>query len=173
MLRRLFFALLIVPAISCSGMSKHSSFTDLTATDAQKKGLLQTRVDEFNREVYWGVLDEAATFIEPEAREGFRKIAKVRRRNEKIVDQAVDDMEIKADENIAWVDVRTRYFNKRGSYYVKERLERQTWRFHRAQGGWLFAATEEVELEPEEIENGVTSHAGGARSLLENTWSNR
>ncbi len=173
MLKRFLICLLLLPAVACSNMNKHSSFMDLTATDSQKKGLLQARVDKFNREVYWGVLDEAATYMEPEAREGFRHIAKKRRRNEKIVDQSVDDMEIKADENIAWVDVRTRYYKKRGSYYVKERLERQTWRFHRTQGGWLFAAIEEVPLDPDESSGSLTSHSGGAKSLLENTWSRR
>lgn len=172
MRRKIAAVLAVIFMSGCSQLSKHSSFSELTATDSQKRGMLEERVNKFNREVYWGVLDAAAEYMEPEARDEFRHTAKERRRSEKIVEQTIDDIEFDFDNDIAWVDVRTRYFEKRGTNYVKERLERQQWRFHRIGGGWLYAGAEEEAGGSGPGEAAAVS-PGSITQRISNTWSHR
>jgi hypothetical protein len=126
---------------------RFSSIEQLVATQTQKENLLSLRVERFNRNVYWGGLNDAAEFVAGEARQPFFQEAQRRKKEEKIVDLEVTSIEFVNDGNTAEVVVQTRYFPKKGAQYVTARQERQVWQFYRMSDGWMYHGSEPLDDE--------------------------
>ena len=124
------------------------------ATPAKKRSLLNERVAEFHRRIYWGDASAASQFVQADYRSDFyRKIKKIRR-NEHLVDIEVDDVQLDDDGNGADVDVIVRYY-KTPHYVIKTRNEIERWSFNRFAGGWVLIEHSIEELDESESAHGM------------------
>ena len=154
---------LILGGLSFAGCSSLANFDQLTATQSKKEQLLQERLDRFSKAVYWGAVDEAGLYCEPEARSRFIHTLRDRHRDERMVDIEVSDLQFEDDSSEAKVEFQMRYFANT-NYLVRKRREQQTWRYDRFNGGWYFHDSVQIEdiLSERSGSNPSLSHKAGS-----------
>jgi len=121
------------------------SYKKIGVSEGDRQRLLQERVLEFQRAVYWGRPEAALAFVDPEVRDDLWRVIRARGDREKIVDSKVEFVKFEENSYSAEVDVAVKYY--RVPYYVvQERVERQQWNFT-ISDGWRYSAMELVELD--------------------------
>lgn len=125
------------------GCSLHD-LQNVTAGESTKRELLAKNVDSYHRALYWGSLDEAATFMLPDARASVMSRARNVRDRERLVSMNVDDVQLDDEGKEATVLVTVKYF-RNGSYVVESRREKEIWDFAPLGGGWRLAESEVTE----------------------------
>lgn len=113
---------------------------EMGATESDRQQLLSDRVKDFHSALYWGAPGKAINFVAPAARSAVAPSLKSDRDSEKIVESTVRDIQFSESSKIAKIEVVTRFF--RVPYYiVKERTEREEWRFSFGDGWMLTGRT--------------------------------
>ena len=130
--------LLLLLLASCGA---NTGLSQLASTTTSRKGQLGQRLDVFSKAVYWGSAPEIAAMVTPETRQETMFEMKKKRRTQRLVDFDLQDVEYNDDATSATVEYAIRYYEQ-PTYYVRTRVERQQWVYHRLGGGWLYRDAE-------------------------------
>ncbi len=127
----------LAAALLVSGCSTLSSLDHITMGKSSREAELQLAVDHFCKAYYWGSTGELAQYVEDGAWRDFATKFNQHRKGERLVDLQVENVDFDDNSRSAQVDIKVRYF-KEPTYLVQQRVDKQTWNFHRLDGGWRF-----------------------------------
>lgn len=129
------FKLFAIVFLFSACVKNTSDLSAAFATASGRAGLLNQRVNEFNKAVYWNDEAKLARLTTLEARPKIAQKLKARRGLENLVETEVEDITFDQDLMQADVVIKTRFY-KSAHNIVQEKFEKQTWAFHRFDGGW-------------------------------------
>jgi len=121
------------------------SYKKIGVSEADRQSLLQERVLDFQRAVYWGRPEAALAFVKADVRDDLWRVIRAKGDEEKIVDSKIEYIKFEEESYAAEVDVAVKYYRV-PFYVVEERVERQQWTFTIADG-WRYSAMEILEIE--------------------------
>ena len=141
---RIFACGVICSVVLCSfvfiGCTSSKELGAMLAVGEHKSELLNESLKNFHQHLYWGDIDYALKYINPDSRAEFKRFANQIRKAEKYLDIKVEDVTFVPDTESAEVTVVVQYYSS-PVYTLNTRYEREMWDFHRYNGGWLLRET--------------------------------
>jgi len=143
-IKLLVLVLLILPG--CILVPAMDSVRRAGLTESSRQGLLPESLKKFNEAMQWGNPQEALGYVDDANQEGIALQLQDLAEQEKVVEAKIVGIDFKENAFKAIVNVTVRAY-KVPFYVVKDRKEKQTWRFS-VSDGWKMQTREVANSKP-------------------------
>ena len=137
-MRRFYICVILLAAFWSSGCAILAPIIDSAKqagiTEGDRRAGLDKEVKRFHDLLFIGDTDQAMAFFEDDARSKFMLQFKKASKNEKIVDNTVEDIQYQKESHEADVHITVKYYSNT-DYLLKERAVVEHWKFHTG-GNW-------------------------------------
>ena len=135
-----FCVLIVFNTSGCVFAPAISGIQDAGLTESGRKQRLSRDLRDFHNALFWGNLNGALPYIQPESMSELRTVLLDKKKSGRIVDSKIEFVDFSEGAWKASVDVSTRVHDK-ATNIVKEVAEFETWNFT-VQDGWKVESIE-------------------------------
>lgn len=134
--------LLVLAGLSLSACFWPHELDPIIATQGGKHRLLSVQVEKFHKSLNWGDFASASELVAPDALDSFSETTLGDAFTHRIIDIKVDKTQFsKTEDDTAYIETSIRYYRV-PAMTVETTGAKETWKFSRFSGGWLFVAAE-------------------------------
>lgn len=121
--------------------------------ESSRNDLLQERVKLWGRALYWRDVEASLAMVDPLKRTVMAPELQRRKKDEKVVDVEVENMELVDGISKAKVALRVRYYRV-PAFTVEDRVDHLQWAYAITEGGWFLNGWQDEKNNEEAVEIG-------------------